>query len=293
MSGYNWTIKETLKWAADYLNSYNILDPRLEAEYILAYVLGCKRLDLYLDFDKPLHRKELEVFKDFAGRRVRREPSQYIIGEQGFRSLTLKVTRDVLIPRPETELLVEEAINALIRSFFETPVIIDLCTGSGCIAISVAKEFPACKVYALDLSEKALDVAKENAERYTLADRITFLKGDLFEPLKGLNLEGKVSMILSNPPYIPRGELDKLQSEIRHYEPLMALDGGVDGLDLYRCIIAEGPLYLCSGGFLILEMGYEQAKGINGLLNNSGLYKDIEIKKDLAGIERVIRARRI
>lgn len=291
--GSNLTIKETLVWAAEYLHSHNIPDPRLEAEYILAYVLNCKRLDLYLNFDKPLHRGELEAFRDLAGRRVRREPSQYIIGEQEFRSLTLKVTRDVLIPRPETELIVEEAIKILTRSPIERPVIIDLCTGGGCIAISAVKEFPSCRVYALDLSENALEVARENAGRYGLADKITFLKGDLFEPVKELGLEGKVSMILSNPPYVPDGELDKLQPEIRYYEPIVALDGGEDGLDFYRRIIAESPLYLYGGGFLILEMGYKQAKGIYSLLNDSGFYNDIEIKKDLAGIERVIKARRI
>lgn len=291
--GSNLTIKETLVWAAEYLHSHNIPDPRLEAEYILAYVLNCKRLDLYLNFDKPLHRGELEAFRDLARRRVRREPSQYIIGEQEFRSLTLKVTQDVLIPRPETELIVEEAIKTLTRSPIERPVIIDLCTGGGCIAISAVKEFPGCRVYALDLSENALEVARENAGRYGLADKITFLKGDLFEPVKDLGLEGKVSMILSNPPYIPDGELDKLQPEIRYYEPIVALDGGEDGLDFYRRIIAESPLYLHGGGYVILEIGYGQAKGISCLLNDSGFYKDIEIKKDLAGIERVIKARRI
>ena len=166
-------------------------------------------------------------------------------------------------------------------------LILDLCTGSGCIAISLAKEIPNTRVFAVDISEKALDVARENAERYDVADRITFLNGDLFEPLNGLNI--KADIIVSNPPYISKKMFQELQPEVKDYEPVTALYGGGDGLDFYRRIVSEAPAYLAQGGYLMLELGYGQVDKVKRVLENS-VFKKVDIIKDLSGIKRVVRA---
>ncbi|MBI5048729.1 MAG: peptide chain release factor N(5)-glutamine methyltransferase [Deltaproteobacteria bacterium] len=305
----NWTIKETLAWAEDYLNRYEVPDAKVEAEYLLTHLLGCKRSKLYLNYSDVMACNELQQYIDFIERRIKREPSQYIIGEQGFWGLSFKVNKDVLIPRPETEVLVEEAVNTVnckllnvngrkeqTNSISQCTVhgsqfaILDLCTGSGCIAISIAKEIPDCQIYAVDIAERALDVARENAERNGVADKITFLNGNLFEPLRGLNL--KADLIVSNPPYISKKMMKELQPEVKDYEPQTALCGGDDGLDFYRRIIAEAPNYLTKRGHLILEMGYGQAEEIKKLIKQNKTFEHIDIKKDIAGIDRVIKARR-
>ncbi|MEK6540138.1 MAG: peptide chain release factor N(5)-glutamine methyltransferase [Deltaproteobacteria bacterium] len=320
----NLTIKEVLSWAEGYLNGYGVADPKAETEYLLSHLLNCKRSGLYLNHDKSLAIDEFQRFMDWLNRRIAREPSQYIIGEQEFWGLEFKVTRDVLIPRPETEILVEEAVKTVrsqeseVRSQntkihyseLRTPnskLILDLCTGSGCIAISLAKEIPNSKVFAVDISEKALDVARENAERHGVAGRMTFLQGDLFEiphpslsPLKGETTEVrgclleklKFDLIVSNPPYISKKMMKELQPEIKDYEPVTALYGGEDGLDFYSRIISESPAYLAERGNLILEMGYGQAEEIKKLIEQDKAFEHIDIKKDFAGIDRVIKAQR-
>jgi len=303
----NLTIRATLLWAEEYLLRYGVPDANIEAEYLLSHALDCKRAELHLKHASHISYNALQKFIDFVERRIKREPSQYILGEQEFWGLPFKVTKDVLIPRPETEVLVEEAVKTVrsqeseVRSQntkihyseLRTPdskLILDLCTGSGCIAISLAKEIPNSRVFAVDISEKALDVARENAERYDVADRITFLSGDLFEPLNGLNI--KADIIVSNPPYISRKMLQELQPEVKDYEPQAALYGGEDGMDFYRKIIADAPAYLAKGGYLMLEMGYRQAGKIKNLIEQNNGFEDIDIKKDFAGIERIIKAQR-
>ncbi len=299
-----WTIREALSWAEEYLAGYNVPDAKIEAEYLLAHALDCKRTELYLNHANNLSYNVLQEFIDFVERRIKREPSQYIIGEQEFWGLPFKVTRDVLIPRSETELIVEEAIKTVSSGQWtvasknirnnssptsdHSPLILDLCTGSGCIAVSLAKEIPGCKVYAIDISGKALAVAMENAEKHDVAGRITFLQGDMFEPLNGLNI--KADIIVSNPPYISKDEMKKIEPEISQYEPAGALYGGDDGMDFYKRIIAESPAYLAKGGYLMLEMGYGQAEEIRQLMEVS--FENIDIKKDFAGIDRVIKAQK-
>ena len=300
----NLTIREALSWAEEYLQVQGVPDCKTEAEYLLAYLLNCKRSWLYLNCNQTVDSYDLRRFTDFIERRIKREPSQYILGEQEFWGLTFKVNGDVLIPRPETEILVEWALKTMrageaekrrngeqyspIHRFTDSPIL-DLCTGSGCIAISLAKEIPNSRVFAVDISEKALDVARENAERYDVADRITFLNGDLFEPLNGLNI--KADIIVSNPPYISKKMFQELQPEVKNYEPVTALYGGGDGLDFYRRIISESPAYLTQGGHLILEIGYGQAEKIKRLIERSDVFGDISITKDFAGIDRMIKAR--
>jgi release factor glutamine methyltransferase len=304
----NLTIKETLSWTTDYLVQYDVPDAKAEAEYLLAHALGCKRVELHVNHASGLSYHALQEFIDFVERRIKREPSQYIIGEQEFWGLPFKVTKDVLIPRPETEILVEEVVktaggrwevggrkdeNHIIpypTSHIQHPIILDLCTGSGCIAIALVKEIPDSRVYALDVSEKALNVARENAERHSVAERITFLQGDLFEPLKGMDVA--FDLIVSNPPYISKKILAELQPEVRDFEPRAALYSGEDGLDFYRRIISDSPEYLAERGNLILEMGYGQAERIKKLIEQSNSFEDIGITKDFSGIDRVIKAHR-
>jgi len=298
----NLTIKEVLSWAEGYLADHDVPDAKIEAEYLLAHALERKRTELYLNYTTPLPHHTLQEFVHLIERRIKREPSQYIIGEQEFWGLGFKVTRDVLIPRPETELIVEEAVKTITecemrnaelnpKSEIRNPkLILDLCAGSGCIAIPLAKEITNSRVYAVDISERALAVAKENAERHGVADRITFLRGDLFEPINGMNI--KADIIVSNPPYISKKMMAGLEPEIKDYEPVTALYGGEDGLDFYRRIISAASAYLLQGGYLMLEMGYGQAEEIKKLIEQDKVFEHIVIKKDFAGIDRVIKAQK-
>ena len=283
------TAAKSLKWAMEYLSSCKVPMSHVEAVHLISHVLGCQRKDLLVYPDRVLTSNEMERFKAYVYRRGKREPLQYIIGEVEFRGLLFKVNKDVLIPRPETELLVEDAVKSVGSNSDIT--VLDLCTGSGCIAICVAKELnEGLMVYAVDISAGAIEVAKENAGRHGVEDRITFLVGDLFSPLEPLNLKRRVDIIVSNPPYVSKREMEELQPEIKEYEPASALYGGEDGLDFYRRIIHGAPVYLAYGGLLIMEIGYGQAERVKGLFGKKGDFRMLEVKKDLAGIDRVIKA---
>lgn len=316
-----WTAGQLLKWGADYLASHNLPDARIEAEYLLTNAMKYSKKDLLLNPDKVLSADEIIRFSDFIYRRGRREPAHYITGEVEFRGGLFKVNRMVLIPRPETELLVEEAIRSVEKNerfmsyrvtkgeennppyppflkegkggfevFSKEVTVLDLCTGSGCIAVSIAKELTLDRVYAIDVSEGALRIAQENAKRIGVWDKITFLSGDLFNALEGIGLEGAIDLIVSNPPYVSRAEMNTLQPEIMDYEPALALYGGEDGLDFYSRIIHDSPRYLSPEGALIMELGYGKAEGVRHLLEEEKVFAGIEIIKDLAGIDRVIKA---
>ncbi len=297
VEGNIWTVIKAIYWSEAYLKRFNIPNAKIDAEYLLSHILKCKRQELYLSSERQLTNEEINIFKGFIQRRSKREPLQYIICEEEFRGLVFKVTRDVLIPRPETELLVEEAVKIIERQRAEGKRqkvnVIDLCTGSGCIAVSIAKEIPDSKVYATDISEKALAVAKENAKGHGVEDRITFLQGSFLEPLKNLGLEGKIDIMLSNPPYVSKKNMEKLQPEIKEYEPPLALYGGKDGLDSYRTIIPQSLPYVKKEGYLILEIGYGQAEGVKEPFAKHPSYGEIEIIKDLSGIERVVKAKNL
>ncbi len=281
-------MSETLVWLFGELSAAGIPDARDEAEFMMMHVLECTRSDLFLKARRVLTEKEHEIAREAARRRLSREPAQYIFGEAEFRGRHFKVTSDVLIPRPETELLVEEAVKEA-RSCAPDLVIIDLCTGSGCIAVSVALE-TGRRVYATDISEKALEIAKENSERLGSAEKTAFLKGDLFGPLPG-ELKGRSGMLLANPPYINAKDMETLAPEVAAFEPKEALYGGQDGMDIIRRIIIEAPEYLVAGGLLLMEIGYDQGGAVRSLAETSGSYSQIEILKDYAGIERILKAR--
>ncbi|MDY6951623.1 MAG: peptide chain release factor N(5)-glutamine methyltransferase [Thermodesulfobacteriota bacterium] len=286
-----WTILKLLKWTTDYFKSHQIEHPRAASEILLAHALGMARVDLYIQYDRPLEPQELEVFKGFIQRRLKREPVAYIVGEKGFWSLDLTVTPDVLIPRPETETLVEAALSLLPPEGPSRPLrILDLGTGSGAVAIALATERAGHRYYAIDSSYKAVAVAQHNAQRHGVEGDISFFQGHWFEALQEDRGRG-FDLIVSNPPYVSQQDYETLPSEISQYEPPQALDGGADGLDAIRLIIEKAPGHMASGGWLLLEMGYDQAASIERLMAASGAYRDVSVIKDYSGLDRVVRAR--
>ncbi len=279
-----WTIASLLDWTSDHFSKNGIELSRPESEMLLSHSLGLKRIQLYMQYDRIMTKEELASFKQLVLRRLKREPVAYITGKASFMSLELYITKDVLIPRPETELIVE--IVADIARGKEGLNVLDIGTGSGAIAVSIAKYSPGTSVIATDISEKALETAKNNAVKHKVEDRVSFEKADLF-PAKG-----SFNIIVSNPPYIPTDSINSLQPEVKDFEPVSALDGGIDGLDVYRRLIAGAAPYLNDNGHLILEVGQGQSKQVLEMLNSSALFETFETKADLAGIERVVLARK-
>ncbi|MBI5588176.1 MAG: peptide chain release factor N(5)-glutamine methyltransferase [Deltaproteobacteria bacterium] len=283
------TIKEALSLAAMELSKADVPDPLAEAEYLLTHILGCKRHGLFLNPSRLLTDSEAAAFTAYMERRKKREPAQYITGEVEFRGHTFMVTRATLIPRPETELLVDEALAAAKPQGGET-VVVDLCTGSGCIAVSVAKELAGSRVYAADVSTDAIKAARGNASLNGVAEKVGFFIGDLFKALPE-DLKGKVDIILSNPPYVARSEMQGLAPEVKDYEPETALCGGAEGLDFIERIIDGAPEYLKKGAYLIMEIGFGQSEKVKELASKDGRYEKIEVRKDYSGIDRVFIAR--
>lgn len=281
-----WTILSLLQWTADYFKTRGVESPRTGAEILLAETLGCERIDLYVRFDQPLNEAELARFKAAIKRRVRGEPVAYITGKQGFWTLDLKVCESVLIPRPETETLVEAALALLPSDGAANPRrVLDLGTGSGAIALALAAERPGHHYSASDRSREALGQAKLNAG----PSRVDFFCGDWFDPVRP---GAAFDLILSNPPYIPSGEIDGLQVEVRTYEPRLALDGGRDGLSALRRLIREAPEHLVDGGHLLLEIGWDQGPAVKTIIQETGAYDRPIIQKDDAGRDRVALVRK-
>lgn len=284
------TVLEALDWAIDYLRERRIENPRLNAELLLAHSMRLSKEHLYIRLRDPLKREEREAMEDLIRRRASGEPLQYILGHQEFWSIDLKVDSRVLIPRPETERLVEEALSILINiSSKKISSVLELGTGSGAIAISLAREMKDIVLVATDLSEDALWVARENAKQASVSDKIRFVKGDLLQPFRSGEL---FDLILSNPPYIPDSEIDGLAGEVKDHEPLIALKGGKDGLDFYRRLLVQVPSYLKREGWLLLEVGNAQAGQVSELIEADGHFQKVECLQDLSGIERVVKAQR-
>lgn len=283
------TIFDILSWAIQELQGGLVLSPQVEAEIIVGNAVGLSRAELYLNRQQAVAKPELEFIKKAVADRTTGKPLQYILGHQQFRYLDLVCWEGVLIPRPETELLVEKALDELNTSGgFKN--VLDIGCGTGAIAISIASEYRGASVYASDISAKALLLTKENARLAGVLDRVVVVKADIFAGLE--DIKGELDMVVSNPPYIPSSDLSLLQREVQ-FEPRVALDGGEDGLDLYRAIIEDAPGYLKSGGVLLFEIGIEQTAQIADLIKSTGRFADIEVFKDYAGIERIIKARRI
>ena len=277
-----WTIGRILKWTEQFFKEKGIESPRLDAEVLLSHILGRERIYLYVHFDEPLEPAELARYRDAIKQRVQRVPVAYIIGEKEFMGLTFKVTEDTLVPRPDTEILVQAAVERL-RARGEAPRFADIGTGSGAICLSVLHFLPKAQADTVDISPAARAIAEENAAALEVADRVTFHTGDLLAPLAG-----SYDAILSNPPYIPDDDIAALAPEVRLKEPHTALAGGKDGLDFYRRLTADAPALLKDGGFLALEVGIHQAAPVATLAVPS--FSRTEILKDYAGIERVVIA---
>lgn len=285
------TLAEAIYKAAQKFSEHGISNPRLDAEVLLSHVLKKDRAWLITHISDPLDNGTVKLFESVIDRRTRREPLQYITGMQEFWGLEFIVTSDVLIPRPETELLVETALK-IMQSASRQATIIDLCTGSGCVAVSMAKEIGNARIFATDKSNRALAVARENARRHDVSDRIRFLEGDLYEPLEELDIRGQADIITANPPYIRSGDLPMLQPEVRDYEPKIALIAGPEGIEIQQRVLATSPEFLKKHGALIMEMGMGQAEELKRMVAETGAYSTQEILKDLAGIDRVIVARK-
>jgi release factor glutamine methyltransferase len=307
----SWTILEILKWATDYFRTKGVSEPRASAEVLLAHALSLSRLDLYLKYDQPLAPPELARFKSLVIRRRQGEPVAYLTGHKEFWSLDFRITPGVLIPRPETEVLVSAALKAaqdLAESGIggggqgsQTPDLplkspvqpaawgLEVGVGSGAVVVALAREIPWMAWVALDLSLTALTVARDNARRHEVAPRIQFLQADLLSSIKP---GATFSLLVANLPYVPRAEWEQLPIDIRDFEPKEALWGGEDGLALIRLLALEAHGYLRPGGWLALEVGPGQAHQVQESLQKTGAYDRLELIRDYHGINRVVRARR-
>ncbi len=284
-----WTIKKLLDWITGNFTEKKIDSPRLTAELLLSFVLGMERIELYMHFDREIEKPQLDNLHSLVNRCIQHEPVQYLTGRTEFYSLSLKVSPACLIPRPETELLAERAIEFL-RGRTGKQYVCDLCTGCGCIAVAVAKNFPDAKVIATDICDKALSIAAENITKYNLNQRIELLHGDLFEPIISRLDVKEFDLIVCNPPYVSRTEYEKLDAKVKNYEPKLALDGGHDGLDIYRRLTAGIGSHLKKDGALMLEIGYLQGQQVKKLLQDTNVFGEIKIEKDYSGSDRIVSA---
>jgi release factor glutamine methyltransferase len=275
------TVLESLKLSTDFLEKKGIESPRLNAELLLSEILKCKRLDLYLKFDQPLKENEVDIYREWIARRGKFEPLQYIIGNVEFYGLPFKVTPDVLIPRPETEILVEEVIK-----FCKNKIglkILDIGTGSGNIPIALAKNLNAAEVTTIDISEKALSIARENAAANGVEEKIHFITEDVKNYLNGYQFD----ILVSNPPYVSKEEYPILQNEIKNYEPIAAVTDSNDGLVFYRTIAERAKVLLKNNGKIFLEVGKDQAKLVAAIIEQNG-FINIYFVKDYQQIDRVV-----
>ncbi len=282
-----WTIARVLDWTTGYFKDKQIDSPRFDAELLIADALGIDRMRIYLDHHKPLRPSELSEIRARVQRRGRYEPVAYITGSRGFWSIDLAVDRRVLVPRPDTERLVERAIARL--KGIEAPRVADIGCGSGAIALAIAHDVADARVIGVDRSADALAVSRHNGEALGLGDRVEWREGDLLGPLG--EADGPLQLIASNPPYIPTGDLAGLMPDVQH-EPRAALDGGADGLDLVRRLIADAPPLLAEGGALLIEIGHDQGAAVKALAEADGRYTDVQIVQDYGRRDRVLEATR-
>ena len=307
-----WTIQKLLNWTTDHFTEKSIDSPRLSAELLLSHVLDMSRIELYTQFDKLVSQQQLDRLHDLIKRAGQYEPIAYLTGKTEFYSLRLNVTPDCMIPRPETELLVERAIELLrtrpVRNFVTDKMtrkenfsnggrtgkqfVCDLCTGCGCIAIAIAKNFPDADIIATDICDAALSIAANNIEKHKLKDRIKLLCGDLFDPLIPQLDISKFDLIVCNPPYVSAAEFESLETNVKAYGPRIALYAGEDGLDVYRRIVEKVDRFLKPDAALMLEIGYAQGQAVRELLEQVGCFSKITIEKDFHNNDRIINAKK-
>jgi release factor glutamine methyltransferase len=279
-----WTIRRVLTWATADFKQRGGSSPRLDAELLLGLALGVNRIALIVDAERPLAKEELARYRALHQRRRAGEPVAYLRGEREFWGRVFRVDARVLVPRPDTEVLVEVALARTASSSLGCRVL-DLCTGSGCVAITIARERPTNRVWATDLSEGALAVARENALRLG-APQLAFFHGDLFA---GLPEDARFELITANPPYIREDELPTLSVDVRAFEPTLALVSGADGLDLMRRLVREAPKHLAPGGVLAVELGCDQGDAVEALFAAAG-FVEITRRRDYGGLDRVVSA---
>jgi release factor glutamine methyltransferase len=279
------TLRQLLREGIAILAEGGIRNADQEATWLMEFALRATRLQLHLNDRMEVDPRDRERVMAIFARRATREPLQYILGAQEFCSLEFLVTPAVLIPRPETELLVKEV--ARYARCLSNPTIADIGTGSGCIAVALAKALPEGVLYATDLSSSALRVAWHNARRHGVQDRVRFMEGDLLEPIRG-RVKGRLSAIVSNPPYVPDGEVSGLPPEVAAFEPRLALAGGPDGLEFHRRLLREAAEFLQPGGLLAMEVGQGQARPVSHVASALGVYGPVRTVRDDAGIERVV-----
>jgi release factor glutamine methyltransferase len=288
-----WTVRRILEWTTTYFTRKNVHSPRLSAELLLAHVLAVPRIRLYTDYERVLAEQQLSAMRALVQRAAEEEPIEYLTGRAHFFNLEFEVNREVLIPRPDTETLVENVLQ-LVRgqAGFEAPRVLDLCTGSGCVAAAIAHHAKAATVVATDISPAAVEVARRNVERLGLAERVSVEQGDLFEPLARLVDARPFHLIVANPPYIPTAQVETLDRSVKDFEPIQALDGGLDGLVLHRRILEGAPQRLESGGRAFLEIAFDQGDVAREAAAAFPDFEDVRILKDYGGRDRVLTARR-
>ncbi len=274
--------------SAEYLAKRGVDSPRLQAELILAHILSVPRLQLYLDYSRQLTTGEMDRARELVRRRGTREPLQHLLQSTSFCGFDIEVNRSVLVPRPETEILAEKAWQFLKKNFAGGGKVLDFGTGSGCIAIAIANHSPEAQILAIDISKEALQLARTNAEKNKVAEKITFLQSDRFTAIPP---ESKFDLIVSNPPYISKEEIPSLMPEVREFDPILALDGGDDGLIFYRYLVKEAALRLNDGGKLMMEFGDGQSLTLQHLFGKDG-WKVDSVLEDYTGRSRVLVASR-
>lgn len=285
-SSTQWTVRRVLEWTAEHLGKHGSDTPRLDAEILLAHSRGCHRIELYTRFDEPLSEPQRATMRELVRRRAQAEPVAYLVGHREFYGLDFRVNQDVLIPRPDTETLVLELLDRIEPG--ETCRVLDIGTGSGCIAVAATVNRPLARVVAGDISEAALALARQNAATHGVADRIEFVCGNLFGPL---TQGDRFDVIVSNPPYIADIEMDSLQADVRLHEPHLALTAGQDGLDILKLLIQQAPDWLLPGGWLFVEISPEQVAAVRGLFEARAAYRDVSVANDLANRARVVCAK--
>lgn len=284
MSADPWPIRRLLSWTEGFFRDKGIESPRLEAQILLSHILKCKRIDLYVRSEDETTEEQRTAFKTMIKKRVEGCPVAYLVGQREFYQLAFDVNPSVLIPRPETEFLVVECLRLLKGK--ESPSLLDIGTGSGCIALSIAHQHPTVRLAAVDISADALAVARANAAKYGLSERVRFLEGDLFAPVASEQFD----IVVSNPPYVSENEMAALAKDIRDYEPRLALFGGPDGLAVYRRLIADAARHLERGGHLVLEIGATQEKAVRSLIEQQLGLEVIATRLDGQKLPRIIVA---
>lgn len=290
--GETWSVRRLLEWTIPFFTRKNVDPPRLSAEMLLAHVLQIPRIKLYTDHERPLTEAELTAFRELVRRAAEQEPVEYLTGRAHFFGLEFEVGREVLIPRPDTETLVEHVLQRVrVTPGLEAPRILDLCTGSGCIAAALAHHLKSADVLAVEISPAAVEVARKNIARLGLGERVEVLSGDLYEPLKDRVDAGPFHLIVSNPPYIASGQIPSLDRSVRDYEPIQALDGGPDGLVVHRRILSGAVERLLPGGHIFLEIAFDQAEPATKMMEQFPAFTDVKVLRDYAGNDRVLTAR--